>query len=1032
MLAEPGCPRGYAKSNRPHGFPGADSEGDAGTEKAALLPARHKGPAAPGPRRQRQEGLTAPPSEGRTRRSSGCYPLNPKRLKQARLHVERAVKERKIFMLHGPYPVIRSLLRGRGWVEKKDPKVACRRERTPNSEEDGEGDDSNGAEEDEDKEEEEQDDEPDGTYDLMSRLVRNQTPYFIWTNRRDAIDCRFLRKEQVMNHYAKAGSFTTKVGLCLNLRNLPWFDQADANTFFPRCYRLGAEDEKHAFIEDFWLTAARSILKVVVKRSWSAASCGAGVAAASSAQGPMKAGEPAESPRGTGGKKGSPLPPQLIKTALQACEEHLSTLTHQDIDREPESPLCMMGARCGDFLRAYYQVVHEGALLDQLGSYVEECEHFLQRLAEVLPQLEMEGDRNIWIVKPGAKSRGRGIICMDRLEEMLKLVDCDPMIVKDGKWVVQKYIEKPLLIHGTKFDLRQWFLVTDWNPLTIWFYQDSYLRFCTQPFSLHNLDTSIHLCNNSIQRHYENSLSRHPQLPPDNMWSSHQFQAHLQQVGTAGAWQEVIVPGMKAAIIHAMQTSQDVVEFRKSSFELYGADFMFGENCQPWLIEINASPTMAASTAVTSQLCASVQEDTLRVVIDRKHDHSCHTGAFELIYKQAAVDVPQYVGISLLVEGSTVKKPQPPNHKLSPSASPRPGPNMPSCPQHSPEPPQSSPRGPRAPWLTRAARPPAPVNSKENRARETGAAMRGCAAAGTRLKLLSKLRAEPGKTRLLEMHSVVTSPRGDKLVPLRQPRLCLKCSSQVPVPSPRAPPRLHLQLSKDKGQLQRPAQQPGPAETRRLPGLCCPAGNPWAGLHLLSSWPHPGSKAATSSSEPLSAWGTALCPARLQSPCRWTGLSWGPTAARGTVGCPILLDSGGEAILWGAGRPAEDTWHCGQRQRSPPGTPPESRGGKAPAGAGGRAGQRTVTAAGALAAAPRAKTEKQGEGKISSWSGPETTGHKWPEGLELGVQGFDVVSIISRVCSLAPWLSPPHYASLQCPCKPPALALLGRGQCSTA
>ncbi|XP_037760575.1 tubulin monoglycylase TTLL3 isoform X11 [Chelonia mydas] len=765
MLTEPDCPRGCAESNAPHGFPGADGEGDAGTEKAALLPARRKGPAAPGPRRQRQEGLTAPPSEGRTRRSSGCYPLNPERLKQARLHVERAVKQRKIFMLHGPYPVIRSLLRGRGWVEKKAPKVACRRERAPDGEEDGEGDDSDGAEEDEeDEEEEEQDDDPDGTYDLMSRLVRNQTPYFIWTNRRDAIDCRFLRKEQVMNHYAKAGSFTTKVGLCLNLRNLPWFDQADADTFFPRCYRLGAEDEKHAFIE---------------------------------------------SPRGTGGKKGSPLPPQLIETALQACEEHLSSLRHQDIDREPESPLCMTGARWGDFLRAYYQVVHEEALLDQLVSYVEECEHYLQRLAEVLPQLEMEGDRNIWIVKPGAKSRGRGIICMDRLEEMLKLVDCDPMIMKDGKWVVQKYIERPLLIHGTKFDLRQWFLVTDWNPLTIWFYRDSYLRFCTQPFSLHNLDTSIHLCNNSIQRHYENSLSRHPQLPPDNMWSSQQFQAHLQQVGTAGAWQEVIVPGMKAAIIHAMQTSQDVVEFRKSSFELYGADFMFGENCQPWLIEINASPTMAASTAVTSQLCASVQEDTLRVVIDRKHDRSCHTGAFELIYKQAAVDVPQYVGISLLVEGSTVKKPRPPNHRLSPSASPRPGPSVPSCPQHSQALPQSSPRGPRAPQLARAARPPAPVSGKENRARETGAAIRACAAAGTRLKLLSKLRAEPGKTRLLEMHSVATSPLGDKLVPLREPRLCLKCSSQVPVPSPRAPPRLHLQLSKDKGQLQRPARQPG-------------------------------------------------------------------------------------------------------------------------------------------------------------------------------------------------------------------------------
>lgn len=37
-------------------------------------------------------------------------------------------------------------------------------------------------------------------------------PYFIWTTRGSAVQGLVLQPEQVVNHYGRVGSFTTKVG----------------------------------------------------------------------------------------------------------------------------------------------------------------------------------------------------------------------------------------------------------------------------------------------------------------------------------------------------------------------------------------------------------------------------------------------------------------------------------------------------------------------------------------------------------------------------------------------------------------------------------------------------------------------------------------------------------------------------------------------------------------------------------------------------------------------------------------------------
>ena len=58
-----------------------------------------------------------------------------------------------------------------------------------------------------------------------------------------------------------------------------------------------------------------------------------------------------------------------------------------------------------------------------------------------------------------------------------------------------------MIMMNRKFDLRQWVLVTNWNPLTVWLYAEPYIRFPASDFNLDMLNNRYaHLSNNSVAK----------------------------------------------------------------------------------------------------------------------------------------------------------------------------------------------------------------------------------------------------------------------------------------------------------------------------------------------------------------------------------------------------------------------------------------------------------------------------------------------------------------------------------------------------
>ena len=250
---------------------------------------------------------------------------------------------------------------------------------------------------------------------------------------------------------------------------------------------------------------------------------------------------------------------------------------------------------------------------DTTKDLLPEIEEVLKQLSVNLPQYVLEGSKNVWIVKPGGLSRGRGVHCIDQLNDILSNVKpCNQTII-------QKYIENPLVINGRKFDIRQWVLVTDLNPLTIWLFETPYVRFGAENYHIDDFKNVFsQLTGNSIAKHSEKFNTGEIE---GDMWENEQFKEYLKKQYGGDPWIE-IQKKIEKVVILSLESAKHKLFNRKNNFEVFGFDIMLDDKLNVYLIEINASPDWTYSTKVTEKLVKIASDDIMKVVLDLPQENS--------------------------------------------------------------------------------------------------------------------------------------------------------------------------------------------------------------------------------------------------------------------------------------------------------------------------------------------------------------------------------------------------------------------------
>lgn len=221
-------------------------------------------------------------------------------------------------------------------------------------------------------------------------------------------------------------------------------------------------------------------------------------------------------------------------------------------------------------------------------------------------EYEMNLIEATWIVKPSASSQGKGIFLTTKFSDVPK---------KDH--VVSQYIENPLLIDGLKFDLRIYVAITCFNPLRIYIYKDGLVRFATQKYNGSSKGSRFMFLTNYSVNKYSEKFVENNNAVNDGQGSKWSIKALRKLFVEQGIDDEKLWVKIHDLVIKAILSIEGIVyagcemhlPYRTNCFELLGFDVLIDDTLNPWLLEVNLSPSMNCDAPIDQKIKGELISD---------------------------------------------------------------------------------------------------------------------------------------------------------------------------------------------------------------------------------------------------------------------------------------------------------------------------------------------------------------------------------------------------------------------------------------